>query len=101
MLKWYVYIVLTEKSHYYTGITTDLSRRLLEHQDVYDGKAGAKGAKYFRTQRPVSIVYSCCFSNRTEAARREREIKKLSKLQKSRLVQLGRPDNAGLDSYTQ
>lgn len=86
MLTWYVYMVVTEKSHYYTGITTDLSRRLLQHQDVYEGKAGAKGAKYFRTQKPLAIVYSCCFNNRADASRREREIKKLSKLQKTRLI---------------
>jgi len=86
MASWYVYMVLTEKSHFYTGITTDLSRRLQEHLDVYQRKAGAKGAKYFRTQKPLAIVYSCCFSERAEASRHEWEIKKLSKIQKAGLV---------------
>lgn len=86
MNTWYVYIVLTEKSHFYTGITTDLARRLQEHTDVYWGKPGARGAKYFRTQKPVAVVYSLGFSNRAEASRHEREIKKLSRMQKEKLV---------------
>jgi putative endonuclease len=86
MATWYVYMVLTEKAQFYTGITTDLPRRLQEHVDVYQGKTGAKGAKYFRTQKPLAIVYSCSFSERAEASRHEWEIKKLSKIQKTQLV---------------
>lgn len=86
MANWYVYIVLTEKSQFYTGITTDLSRRLQEHADASQGKPGARGAKYFRTQKPVAIVYSSTFANRADASRHEREIKKLSRVQKSQLV---------------
>lgn len=86
MSTWYVYIVLTEKSHFYTGITTDLARRLQEHKDVNQGRSGAKGAKYFRTQKPLTLVYSRCFANRAEASRHEREIKKLSRVQKNQLV---------------
>jgi putative endonuclease len=63
----------------YTGITTDLSRRLDEHNN------SPKGAKYTRARRPVSLVYSEMLENRSEASKRESRIKKMNRTQKLKL----------------
>lgn len=68
----------------YTGITTDLKRRLAEHNN--DNK---KGAKYTRVRRPVTPVYQEYWDNRAQASRREHELKKLSRLAKTKLISLG------------
>ncbi len=54
----------------YTGIATDLERRLDEHN------SSPKGAKYTRARRPVKLVYSETFEDRSSASKREYEIKK-------------------------
>lgn len=77
---WYVYIVRCRDSSLYTGITTDLTKRILEHN------RGAKGARYTRGRRPVDLVYSEPASSRSTAAIRESQIKKLSSDQKGLLV---------------
>ncbi len=77
---WYVYIVRCNDDSLYTGITTDLPRRLDEHNN------SARGAAYTRGRRPVKIVYSAEELDRSAASRRERQIKNLSKPEKERLV---------------
>ncbi|WP_223156732.1 GIY-YIG nuclease family protein [Sulfurovum lithotrophicum] len=65
----------------YTGIATDLDRRLEEHNH------SPKGAKYTRTRRPVKLVYTEEYSDRSSASRREYEIKKkMSRKEKLQLV---------------
>ena len=65
----------------YTGIATDLERRLDEHN------YSPKGAKYTRTRRPVKLVYMEEYSDRSAASKREYEIKKkMSRKEKLRLV---------------
>ena len=65
----------------YTGIATDLERRLEEHNH------SPKGAKYTRTRRPVKLVYTEEYSDRSAASKREYEIKKkMSRKEKLRLV---------------
>ena len=61
----------------YTGITTDLDRRLAEHNG--DGLAGAR---YTRSRRPVQLIYSEAASNRSEATLREAAIKRLDRARK-------------------
>lgn len=73
---WYVYMIETEKGSFYTGITTDLERRFLEH---FSGK---KGAKFFHSTMPDSIRYYETYVNRSLASKREAAIKKLSRKQK-------------------
>lgn len=65
----------------YTGITTDIARRLAEH------KAGT-GAKYTRAKRAGRVVYIERKLNRSTASRREAEIKSLTRGQKLALVRL-------------
>ena len=82
---WYVYMILTDKDCLYTGIATDVQRRLREHEEVAQGRANARGAKYFRTQKPVRVVYTEAFPDRAQALRQERLIKALSAVQKRKL----------------
>lgn len=77
---WFVYILRCADDTLYTGITTDLERRTLEHNQA---KAGAK---YTKVRRPVALVYSEAMANRSEAAKREAAIKKLSRADKLLLV---------------
>ena len=77
---WHVYIVRCNDDSLYTGITTDLDRRLKEHND------SPRGAAYTRGRRPVTLVYTDTVIDRSSASRREREIKNLSKLAKERLL---------------
>ncbi len=83
--RWYVYILKTCSGRLYTGITTDVDRRFQEHVDVYLGK-GKKGAKFFRTDQPLAIVYQENCDDRSAASRRESCIKRLDRRQKLQLV---------------
>jgi putative endonuclease len=76
---WQVYILRCADNSLYTGITTDLQRRLHEHN------TSSKGAKYTRARRPVSLVYSETCADRSSASMRENAIKRLSHGQKTAL----------------
>ncbi|HIQ37808.1 MAG TPA: GIY-YIG nuclease family protein [Desulfocapsa sulfexigens] len=77
---WFVYILRCSDTSLYTGITTDLTQRLHEHNH------NDKGAKYTRGRRPVSLVYQEKSVSRSEASKREYRIKKLSKKKKEQMV---------------
>ena len=83
MDSWYVYIVLCGDNSLYTGITKDLDKRLLEHNN------GPKGARYTRSRRPVVLVYSEEAASRSAATSREHHIKKLKRSRKGQLVAQG------------
>ena len=78
---WHIYILRCADGTFYTGVTTDLVRRVSEHNE------SPKGAKYTRVRRPVLLVYSEAFESRSAACVREAAIKKLSRDEKSRLVE--------------
>ena len=78
---WFVYILSCCDNTLYTGITTDLERRIHEHNE------GSKGAKYTRARRPVKLVYSEPAIDRSMATRREMELKSLPIEKKRLLVQ--------------
>ena len=78
--EWYTYIVRCCDNTLYTGITTDLNRRLNEHNKTN------RGAKYTKNRRPVDLVFWAAFSNRAEAQREEHRIKQLSKQEKELLI---------------
>jgi len=67
----------------YTGITTNVVRRIDEHNGL--GAKGA-GAKYTRMRQPVELVYQEQVDSRSEAGKREAALKKLSKKEKESLV---------------
>ena len=77
---WKVYILKCSDDSLYTWITTDLDRRITEHN--WD----EKWAKYTRMRRPVELVYSSRFDNRSEASKEEIIIKRLTKKQKLELI---------------
>ena len=80
---WHVYIVECADGTYYTGITTDVDRRVNEHNYSF------KSAKYTRSRRPVRLVYVEQSENRSTASRRESQIKKLSRKKKTLLIEQG------------
>ncbi len=78
---YYVYIVQCADETLYTGIATDLERRIDEHNH------SDKGAKYTRARRPVTLVYHETFEDRSTASKREYEIKKrMSRTEKLEMV---------------
>ena len=80
---WYVYIVRCVDNSLYTGITTDIERRMRQHNSDIRG-----GAKYTRMRRPVCLVYAESVSSRSMAAKREYEIRNLNKIEKEALISL-------------
>ncbi len=78
---WYAYFLRCADNSLYAGITTDLTRRLLEHN-----QCNKRGAKYTRVRRPVTLVFSEPLPDRKAASRREYQLKKLSKIRKEQLV---------------
>jgi putative endonuclease len=81
MSEWYVYMLRCADDSLYTGIATDLERRLLQHNGKLVG-----GARYTRGRRPVKLVWSRTCADRGEALRREAAIKKLPRQKKIQLL---------------
>ena len=79
---WYVYMLRCGDGSLYTGSTTDVDRRLREHQS-------GTGARYTRSRPPVTLAYVEEAPDRSAAQRREAAIKKLSRDQKWKLVGKG------------
>ena len=77
---YYLYILQCADDTLYTGITTDLERRVEEHN------TSALGAKYTRGRRPVKLVHSEQYETRSLATREEMRLKKLTKDQKLQLL---------------
>ena len=77
--KYYVYILKCSDGTYYTGYTDDPERRAMVHNN-------GRGAKYTRSRRPVELIYTEEFDDKTEAQRREYAIKQLARIEKEKLV---------------
>ena len=78
---YFVYIVRCSDNTLYTGIATELQRRIQEHN------SSDKGAKYTRARRPVELVYSEEYPDRSSASKREYEIKKkMNRKEKLQLI---------------
>ena len=84
MNRWFVYMVVCADGSLYTGITTDLARRLREH----NSGATNTGAKYTRAKQPVTLVYHEPVDSRSAATRRELAIKSLKRNDKLKLLTL-------------
>lgn len=78
-MRWQVYILLCSDASLYTGISTDVKRRVAQH-------AAGTGAKYFRGRSPCQIVYLESGHNRSSASRREMLIKKMGLTEKRLLI---------------
>jgi putative endonuclease len=77
----YTYILRCDDGTFYAGWTNDLEKRTNAHN-------AGKGGRYTRARRPVTLVYSEDFTSKSEAMRREREIKKMTRAAKDRLIEL-------------
>jgi putative endonuclease len=76
----YVYVLACADDTLYTGYTTDVERRVAEHD-------ADEGARYTRGRTPVELVHVEEFETRSAAMSREYEIKQLSRAEKERLVE--------------
>jgi putative endonuclease len=77
---WTVYFLRCNDNSLYTGITTDIKRRLHQHNNT------KLGAKYTRARRPVKLVYSETAIDKSTASKREYQLRTLSKIKKEQLV---------------
>ena len=82
MAQWSVYVVRCSDGALYTGIATDVHRRISEH-----AKTNGKGAKYLRGKQPLQLVLVKVIGSKGLALRVESEIKKLSKVEKEALIE--------------
>ncbi len=80
-MEWYLYLARCNDKTIYTGITTDLKRRELEHNT--DDKLGAKSLRH---KRPVRIIYTESYLTQSEARKREAEIKRWKRKYKLMLI---------------
>ncbi|MDH5517246.1 MAG: GIY-YIG nuclease family protein [Gammaproteobacteria bacterium] len=78
---WFVYILGCADDTLYTGIAKDTEKRLQQHNTD-----NINGAKYTRSRRPVTLLYSEPCASRSAASKREYEIKKLSRAKKCLLI---------------
>ncbi len=76
----YVYVLHCSDGTFYCGYTTDVERRVQEH----NGEGKVAGAKYTNGRRPVQVVHTESFATRSEAQKREAEIKKMSRQEKEK-----------------
>ncbi len=76
---WFIYLIRCKGGALYTGITTDVNRRFVEHQS-------GKGAKYLRGKAPLTLVFQQQIGSRSAALKAEASIKKLSKADKETIV---------------
>jgi putative endonuclease len=79
MKPWFVYIIECSDGTLYTGITVDVEARIKVHNE-------GLGAKYTKPRRPVKLWYTEKHRSQSQATKRERKIKKLSRKQKLRLI---------------
>jgi putative endonuclease len=77
---YYLYILQCSDRSLYTGITTDVKRRVQEHN------TSSLGAKYTRGRRPVKLVYTKTFRNRSTASQAESLLKKMSRADKLKFI---------------
>ncbi len=84
-MSYFTYILRCADNTLYTGYTDDIEKRVLVHNS-------GKGAKYTRARLPVSLVYFEKHENKSDALKREAQIKKLSRQEKFMLIQEKTPE---------
>lgn len=81
MPEWHLYLVRTRQGALYTGIATDVGRRMSEHE-----QAGGRASKYLRSKGPLELAYETQIGDRSLALRAEHCMRKLTKDQKEEIV---------------
>ncbi|OGZ62744.1 MAG: hypothetical protein A2639_02825 [Candidatus Staskawiczbacteria bacterium RIFCSPHIGHO2_01_FULL_34_27] len=84
MKKWFIYILECEDGSLYTGITINVEERFNKHRN-------GKGGKYTASHKPVKIVYTEIYNNRSKASKREIEIKGWTRDKKISILKLKMP----------
>lgn len=79
-MEYYVYILTCSDDTFYTGITNDLVRRLSEHNKK-------TGAHYTKTRTPVVLSYYEYCGTRSEALKREAQIKRMTRIKKQQIIE--------------
>lgn len=96
---WYLYMVRCRDGTLYTGITTDVQRRLAEHQE-----GGPRAARYLRGKGPLELVYTMGAGDRAQASALEYRVKSLTRADKQSLIagalELGSLDSGGVTKTT-
>ena len=87
---WYLYILRCKDNTLYTGITTDVEKRLEAHRS-------GKGAKYTRGRGPLTLVYRETCGTHSEALKRELAVKAMSRDEKQKLVEIRKTTEKPLD----
>ena len=87
----HVYVLRCADDSYYTGYTTDLERRVAEHN-------AGEGAKYTRGRSPVELLYHETYPTKSAAMQREYAIKQRRRAEKRRLVETGSDSEEGSGS---
>ena len=82
MSEWSIYLLRCGDGTFYTGIATDVSRRIGEHEQ------GKRGAKYLRGRGPLELVYQRVVGDRGAATRLEYHVKQLPRIEKENLQRL-------------
>lgn len=82
MDKHFVYIIKCKDGSLYTGYAKDIKARVAKHNE-------GKGAKYTKIRRPVELVYQETYSTKSEALKREYEIKTFTRQKKLRMIKEG------------
>jgi len=80
-MKWFLYVLQCSDGTYYTGVTTNIGRRLSEHN------ASSKGARYTKSRRPVKLVCWTTFDDRSTAQKAEYKFKRLTREQKELIIE--------------
>ena len=78
-----VYLIRCRDKTLYTGISTDVVRRFAQHEG-----GGSTGSKYLRGRGPLSLVFKKDVGTRSQALRVERRVKRLSKVNKEKLIKV-------------
>lgn len=81
-MQYFAYVLRCADDSLYAGYTTDLTRRLAEH----NGQSDRPGAKYTKSRRPVKLVFQKSFKTRGEAMSFEATFKRLSRKEKLALI---------------
>ena len=83
---YFTYILRCADNTLYTGITTDIERRIFEHNNT------EKWAKYTKARRPVELVYQEQYDSRSEASKQEYAIKQMTKKEKLHMIETSLSD---------
>ena len=78
---WQVYLLQCADQSLYAGVTTDLVKRLQQHNGQLAG-----GARYTKARRPVALVWSEVCDSRSDAQQKEHALRRLSREQKLALI---------------